>query len=331
MSLPAYLILVVINFLLIKDGHVHFVSTGSNINYTFPYEHYKVVGVNYFLTALAVMYLWIFWGQVFSVRSIAASYFTGKSKKSFSMNLSFAQIRKALLASIAIYIIGATIATIFELLDLIFIHLSVFLPLVFLLLFAILSIGWLCRVYLVVAFIGLENPRSIFEAFSLSRLLVKGYKGRIFMVQFWIGLIQGVILYAIAILFRNSLTSLSYLVIAEIIYFLSAHIYACSAFVFYRELRLQGSRLSPEDLAKLIGISSTDSSSHNTVLVNSQVQSDDSSTPVYGGRYPSNEDPYRGSYGGGGLVDDSDTGDLPDFWSQIAIQNKSQSMPEGNL
>jgi|GEM_PF-3419557 len=306
MSLPAYIIPAVVSFLLIKAGHVRIVTVVLYNNNVVSHGD-KVAGLGYLLAALGVILIGVFWGEAFSVRSVAASYFTGKSNKSFRIDLSFAQIIKTLLASIII-LIALAAGTV---------------------LFVFPAIIWFCSVYLVVAIISLENQRSINEAFSISNFLVKGYKWRIVTVQFWINLIQVVIFYSISALFGITAYSGPYFAILTIIYFFWIPIYTCSALIFYCELRLQGSHLSPEDLAKSIGISLTDTPSHNAVFINGQVQSDDSNAPVYGGRYPSNEDAYRGSYGGGGL-DDSGNGDLSDFAKQNEMHSESQSMPEYN-
>ncbi len=309
MAFPVYVAVGVISFLLIKNGHVHVFITGSHSNGTY---HYQIVGSHYLLALWLVMSIGAFWGQAFSVKSIAAAYFAHEPRKSFSVKPSLAQIGKALLLSV----ISGTVETIG------------------LLLFVIPGLIWLFSVYLVVVIVILENPKSISEAFAESRFLVRGYKWRIFMVQFWIGVITFVGSYIIGSLFRITNNIESFIAVTLIIYFLFIPIYTCIALIFYCELRLQSETLSPEALANSIGIPSGKSSSYNAVAVSSATNAN--TPPYYGGRDLSDGDGYLGRHeslsenlGDHGIV--KSEGGPSDFYQQIGMQSNNQSIGSNNL
>jgi len=120
MSLPAYLITMVISILLVKGGHVQVLAPISYNQHTLSAGHYRIVGYGYLVAASLTISVGLVWGQIFPIRSISRSYFAHKTEKSFSRKPSLSsvlpRIGKALLASIIICIIVNICLALFDIL-----------------------------------------------------------------------------------------------------------------------------------------------------------------------------------------------------------------------
>ncbi len=230
MSLPAYILGILMIFLLTRDSHL-FQTTATTT------AQPQSVSVSYRLPLpllLAIGELGMFWGQVFSAKSIAAEYFAYNPADRSVLRVPIDIIVKAFFVSLVIGIFF------------VFGYILLVVPAVF----------WLLFNYPVMMSVSFENQPNFFDFYRRSRQLVRYNKGRIFLVQTVLGILQLVVGSVVLVVLTNqtTLTAGPTFTILGVITFLFAPINSCAAFVFYADLRMQKENISPEQLAVSIGI-----------------------------------------------------------------------------
>lgn len=266
MSSPAYILMALAIFLLTKNAQLFKVNI-TNHSAVALHEEY------YLLASLGVALVGVFWGQVFSTRSIAAEYFSYTPSDRAQLRAPFEKVAKAFLASVVIgifFIIGYSILLV---------------P----------GIIWYLINYLVVTGMALEDQPSFFDFFLRSRQLVKYNTLRIFGVQIVLLISQIAVNTVVAFLLsQTSLAAESIFMVLLLCSLLLFPVYSCAAFVFYADLRTQKEGISYEELSAYIGMSLTTidkNSSFSGQFNSSDPASSNANFPFpYQSQYPANRE-----------------------------------------
>ena len=234
MSSPAYIILLIIGLLYAKNAHIittHTVVYQSGREFIYTYRRLATSNYQFPLTLLT--FIMFYWGQVFSMRSMAASYFAYDDRSTFDIKVPGKKIMRGFLVSLLIAIVFV----------------------IGLILLVIPGVIWLLLVYPIAAIIVLENQFSITDTFRRSRELTRQNMGRIFLLQIYLFITTAIMYMAIGFVAAKLGASLFVLLsIFSFAYILTLPFYTASSLVVYCDLRYQKENIRPDELANSIGI-----------------------------------------------------------------------------